>query len=48
MFSIQQWKKMVNQYQDFNGTMNQFCQVTLESIKVTKFYPDTNATFENG
>ncbi|MFR1065286.1 IS66 family insertion sequence element accessory protein TnpA [Intestinibacter bartlettii] len=76
MFSIQQWEEIVNQYQCFNGTMNQFCQtkgitkaqlyyyrkkfnnqnqdstefcqVTLESTKVTKSYPDTNVTFEIG
>ena len=76
MFSIQQWEEIVNQYQCFNGTINQFCQtkgitkaqlyyyrkkfnnqnqdstefcqVTLESTKVTKFYPDTNVTFEIG
>ena len=72
MFSIQQWEEIVNQYQCFNGTINQFCQtkgitkaqlyyyrkkfnnqnqdstefcqVTLESTKVTKSYPDTNVT----
>lgn len=76
MFSIQQWEEIVNQYQCFNGTINQFCQekgitksqlyyyrkkfndqnqdstefcqVTLESTKVIKSYPNTNITFEIG
>lgn len=48
MFSIQQWEEIINQYQCFNGTMNEFCQVTLKSTKVTKSYPDTNVTFEIG
>ena len=26
MFSIQQWEEIINQYQCFNGTMNEFCQ----------------------
>lgn len=76
IFSIQQWKEIVNEYKDFSGTLNQFCQekgitrsqlyyyrqkldnkiqdstefyqVTLESTKVVKSYPDTNITFEIG
>ena len=37
-------KKFNNQNQD----STEFCQVTLESTKVTKSYPDTNVTFEIG
>lgn len=76
IFSIQQWEEIVNQYQYFDGTINQFCQekgitksqlyyyrkkfnhqnqdstefcqVTLESTKVIKSYPNTNVTFEIG
>ena len=38
MLSIQWWEEIVNQYQCSNGTMNEFCQGTLESTKVTKSY----------
>ena len=76
MFSIQQWEEIVNQYQYFNGTINQFCQtkgitkaqlyyyrkkfnnqnqdstefcqVTLESTKVTKSFPARDVTFNIG
>lgn len=76
IFSIQQWQEIVNQYQCFEGTINQFCQekgitkaqlyyyrkkfndqnqdstefcqVTLESTKVIKSYPNTNVTFQIG
>ena len=26
IFSIQQWEDIVNQYQNFDGTINQFCE----------------------
>ena len=48
MLSIQWWEEIVNQYQCSNGTMNEFCQGTLESTKVTKSYLDTNITYEIG
>ena len=37
-------KKFNNQNQD----STEFCQVTLESTKVTNSYPDINVTFEVG
>ena len=36
IFSIQQWQDIVNQYQDFNGTINQFCE--LKGITRTQLY----------
>ena len=36
IFSIQQWEDIVNQYQDFNGTINQFCE--LKGITKAQLY----------
>ncbi|WP_368250569.1 IS66 family insertion sequence element accessory protein TnpA [Intestinibacter bartlettii] len=74
--SIEEWQKIVNQYQIFDGTIDQFCQqkhitrsqlyyykkkiknqnsdstefcqVTLESTKVTKSFPARDVTFNIG
>ena len=36
IFSIQQWEDIVNQYQDFDGTINQFCE--LKGITKAQLY----------